>query len=48
MTTRWRTDSINQPTKRPADFFISYSPADERWATWITWELETAGYSPML
>lgn len=35
-------------TNRPLDFFISYSPADERWATWIAWELETAGYSTML
>ncbi|WP_414166653.1 TIR domain-containing protein [Streptoverticillium reticulum] len=26
------------------DFFISYSPADERWATWIAWTLEEAGY----
>ncbi|ASW55215.1 toll/interleukin-1 receptor domain-containing protein [Plantactinospora sp. KBS50] len=31
----------------PADashFLISYSPADERWAAWIAWELELAGY----
>lgn len=28
---------------RPGEFFISYSPADERWATWLAWELETAG-----
>jgi WD40 repeat protein/uncharacterized protein YjbI with pentapeptide repeats len=35
-------------TNRPAEFFISYSPADERWATWIAWELESAGYSTML
>jgi WD40 repeat protein len=41
---RWRTESSN----RPIDFFISYSPADERWATWIAWELENAGYSTML
>lgn len=27
-----------------AKFLISYSPADERWATWIAWELELAGY----
>ncbi|MEV7468162.1 TIR domain-containing protein [Streptomyces kronopolitis] len=26
------------------DFFISYSPADERWASWIAWTLEEAGY----
>ena len=33
---------------RPTDLFISYSPADERWATWIAWELESAGYRTML
>jgi WD40 repeat protein len=37
----WRSD-------RPVDFFISYSPADERWAAWIAWELESAGYRTML
>ncbi|MDT3397667.1 toll/interleukin-1 receptor domain-containing protein, partial [Streptomyces sp. B1866] len=26
------------------DFFISYSPADERWASWIAWTLEEVGY----
>ncbi|MCX5201850.1 TIR domain-containing protein [Streptomyces sp. NBC_00237] len=26
------------------DFFISYSPADEQWASWIAWTLEDAGY----
>ncbi|MEV5198310.1 TIR domain-containing protein [Streptomyces sp. NPDC053720] len=26
------------------DFFISYSPADEQWAAWIAWSLESAGY----
>jgi hypothetical protein len=30
------------------DFFISYSPVDERWATWVAWELERAGYTTML
>jgi WD40 repeat protein len=28
----------------PVDFFVSYSPADEGWASWIAWELESAGY----
>jgi WD40 repeat protein len=32
----------------PVEIFISYSPADERWATWIAWELEAAGYRTML
>ncbi|MDX6434748.1 MAG: hypothetical protein QOE54_7114 [Streptosporangiaceae bacterium] len=33
---------------RPTDFFVSYSPADERWAAWIAWELESAGYRTMM
>ncbi|MEE1782186.1 TIR domain-containing protein [Streptomyces sp. SP17BM10] len=32
----------------PLDFFISYSPADERWAVWIAWTLEEAGYRTFL
>ncbi|MFE2105166.1 TIR domain-containing protein [Kitasatospora sp. NPDC059463] len=32
----------------PIDFFISYSPADERWAAWIAWTLEEAGYRALL
>jgi tetratricopeptide (TPR) repeat protein len=27
------------------DFFISYNSQDDRWAQWIAWELEAAGYS---
>jgi serine/threonine protein kinase len=30
-------------TKR--DFFISFNTADDRWAEWIAWVLEEAGYS---
>ncbi|MFE4328258.1 TIR domain-containing protein [Streptomyces sp. NPDC056831] len=30
------------------DFFISYSPADEQWASWIAWSLEDAGYRTVL
>ncbi|MFI9202294.1 TIR domain-containing protein [Streptomyces sp. NPDC053048] len=33
---------------RLLDFFISYSPADERWAAWIAWTLEEAGYRTVL
>lgn len=35
-------------TDGPVQVFVSYSPADERWATWIAWELEAAGYRTML
>ena len=32
----------------PIDIFISYSPADERWATWVAWQLETAGHRTLI
>jgi WD40 repeat protein len=35
-------------TDGPIQVFVSYSPADERWATWMAWELEAAGYRTML
>lgn len=38
---------MNGPSE-PIRVFVSYSPADERWATWIAWELEAAGYRTML
>jgi WD40 repeat protein/uncharacterized protein YjbI with pentapeptide repeats len=37
-----------RPLDRQLDFFISYSPPDERWATWIAATLEEAGYRTML
>lgn len=33
---------------RPTDIFVSYSPADTAWATWLAWELEAAGYKTMI
>ena len=30
------------------DFFISYTTADEKWAEWIAWQLEEAGYSVVI
>ncbi|WP_239330805.1 TIR domain-containing protein [Frankia sp. CiP3] len=35
------------PRSRPV-FFVSYSPADERWASWIASQLEEAGYRSVL
>ncbi|HEY3896423.1 MAG TPA: TIR domain-containing protein [Pseudonocardiaceae bacterium] len=32
----------------PIDFFISYSPADERWASWAAWHLEAAGHRTLI
>jgi WD40 repeat protein/3',5'-cyclic AMP phosphodiesterase CpdA len=33
---------------RPLDAFISHSPSDERWAGWLAWQLEMAGYRTLL
>src|SRR5260370_3909678 len=30
------------------DFFISYTHADQKWAEWIAWQLEEAGYTTIL
>ncbi len=35
-------------TENPKDFFISYTSADETWATWIAWVLEEAGYTTLV
>jgi tetratricopeptide (TPR) repeat protein len=32
----------------PLNFFISYAGADYRWAEWIAWQLEAAGYTVVL
>jgi TIR domain len=34
--------------KRGGDFFISYTSADEDWAEWIAWQLESAGYTTLI
>jgi TIR domain len=30
---------------KAADFFVSYTSADQAWAEWIAWQLEAEGYS---
>ena len=40
--------AVASRTDGPIQIFVSYSTADERWATWMAWELETAGYRAML
>ena len=37
-----------EATSGTKDFFISYMHADQHWAEWIAWQLETAGYTTML
>ncbi|MGC0415557.1 TIR domain-containing protein [Embleya sp. AB8] len=44
MVARQETDAQD----RQLHFFVSYSPADERWASWIAWTLEEAGYRTVL
>jgi hypothetical protein len=41
-------DDQAQSKEERRDFFISYTSADHRWAEWIAWHLEEAGYSTML
>ncbi|HEY1820809.1 MAG TPA: TIR domain-containing protein [Trebonia sp.] len=36
------------PSSARTVLFVSYTPADEGWATWIAWELESAGYRVVL
>ncbi|MEU6139325.1 toll/interleukin-1 receptor domain-containing protein [Streptomyces sp. NPDC047081] len=36
------TDTNQRSSRR--DFFLSYASTDQRWAVWIAWELEGAGY----
>src|SRR5262244_2050813 len=40
--------AVASRTDGPIQIFVSYSTTDERWATWIAWELEAAGYRTML
>ncbi|WP_264482881.1 TIR domain-containing protein [Streptomyces pinistramenti] len=42
------TDGELMDHARDLDFFISYSPADEQWASWIAWTLEEAGYRTVI
>lgn len=37
-----------QADTAPPGVFVSYAPADERWAAWIAWQLEPAGFRTML
>jgi WD40 repeat protein/uncharacterized protein YjbI with pentapeptide repeats/3',5'-cyclic AMP phosphodiesterase CpdA len=35
-------------SERRVDFFVSYSPADERWASWIAWQLQAEGHQVLI
>ncbi|MFJ4923011.1 TIR domain-containing protein [Streptomyces sp. NPDC088725] len=43
-----RTDGELGGRADDLNFFISYSPADEQWASWIAWTLEEAGYRTVI
>lgn len=43
-----RGADVGQYGQTGIDFFISYSPPDIRWAEWIAWQLERAGYRIMM
>ncbi|MCF2535300.1 toll/interleukin-1 receptor domain-containing protein [Streptomyces sp. FB2] len=40
-----RAPSTSESDTGRKDFFVSYTASDRRWAVWIAWELEEAGYS---
>ena len=37
-----KTHNVAEPLR---DFFVTYNHRDERWAEWIAWQLEAAGYT---
>lgn len=39
---------MEQQQGQSKDFFISYTSADKRWAEWIAWQLEAAGYTTII
>src|SRR5579859_6949158 len=39
---------MEQQQKQKRDFFISYTSADKRWAEWLAWQLEAAGYTTLI
>jgi WD40 repeat protein len=43
-----RRDADHASVDQHVDLFISYSPRDERWASWLGWRLELAGYRTLL
>ncbi|MFJ5059741.1 toll/interleukin-1 receptor domain-containing protein [Streptomyces nigra] len=43
-----RAPSASESDTGRKDFFVSYTASDRRWAVWIAWELEEAGYSVMV
>ena len=39
---------MSAPRRCRWDFFVSYTSADQRWAEWIAWQLESAGHQVLL
>ena len=42
------SEAISDTSTQQKDFFVSYNRADRRWAEWIAWQLEAAGYSVLI
>ncbi|WP_116438862.1 TIR domain-containing protein, partial [Pseudofrankia asymbiotica] len=41
-------DGVSGGGVRTWDFFVSYTGADRRWAEWVAWQLEDAGYRVLI
>jgi len=41
-------DGVSGGGARTWDFFVSYTGADRRWAEWVAWQLEDAGYRVLI
>jgi hypothetical protein len=42
------SETLMPPPSARTVLFVSYTPADEGWASWIAWELESVGYRVVL
>lgn len=42
------SETVVPPSSARTVLFVSYTPADEGWASWIAWELESVGYRVVL
>jgi hypothetical protein len=47
-STAHEADHRHEASEHFLDFFVSYTQADQKWAEWIAWQLEEAGYTTVL